>query len=72
MRSLTVSSVMRFFRVIQEQAHCLSSHPLAALGVICKKFSQMQAAYLLVVGLQRLPRLPLRQRFKNLGVSLLV
>ena len=40
---------------------------LATLGVIGKKFSQMKAAYLLVVGLQRLPRLPLRQRFNNLG-----
>lgn len=53
-------------RVVQEDAYSLGRHPFAALGVLREEVSQMQAANLLVVGLEIFPSLPLRQRFNNL------
>ena len=47
--------------VVQEEAHSLGGHPLAALGVIREEISQMQFANLLIVGLESLPGLPFGQ-----------
>ena len=54
-------------RVIQEEAHSLGRHPLAALGVIREEISQMQFPDLLVVGLEGLPGLAFGQRFDSLA-----
>ena len=49
-------------RVVEIQAGKFSRHALAALRVVCEKGSQVQAADLPVMRLQRLPRWARRQR----------
>ena len=57
-------------RVIEEEAGGLDGHPYAALGVVGKELSQMCAANVLVMGLERLPSAPLGQ-FGNSGAQAL-
>ena len=54
------------FGVVEEDAHGLGRHPLAALRVIREKLSQMETANPLVVRLQGVPRIPPGQRFNSL------
>jgi hypothetical protein len=41
--------------VIEEDAHRLGRHPLAALGVIGEELPKVQSPHLLMVGLECLP-----------------